>query len=371
MSRLRADLNHEDDLARVITVRNVARHFPEVTQAVAILRLALNNSAKQVRVEATLSLALLGEKLTREAIDDLEVACSKRSQRNDLAIRIVLLGHYRGKQIRSEAARGSREALVLWVIDHAPRSIVAGTYYAHLSRQLDGVAHAIGRDMWMKLVGDHPEDTVILENAASYLHTSDLAMAEEWMNRAASLEPSDPYWPQRLAELYRLAMIRGDAASWRALAAKAQAAYEKAQGLYRDERERRDQLPFLAEAAFEADDHANAAAYASELLSAGDTGRGDVFYGNQILGRVALAGGDVERAKSYLIASAETTVCHLMTSTFRGMALAKELLARGERETVLRFLKRCSALRPANTEWLDQWAARIERGETPIFAPWD
>jgi hypothetical protein len=87
-------------------------------------------------------------------------------------------------------------------------------------------------------------------------------------------------------------------------------------------------------------------------------------------GRLALVEGDVERATSYLLASAETAGCPLWCSTFRSMVLAKELLGRGERETVLRFLERCSALWPEFAKWLTQRAAAIERGETPIFVPW-
>src|SRR5262249_14640370 len=41
ISRLKADLNHEDDEVRVITVRNVGRYLPEATEAVAVLRVAL------------------------------------------------------------------------------------------------------------------------------------------------------------------------------------------------------------------------------------------------------------------------------------------------------------------------------------------
>ena len=162
-------------------------------------------------------------------------------------------------------------------------------------------------------------------------------------------------------------MLGKDAAGRRTLAAKAQAEYERAQGLYRDERERLDQLHLLAEAAFEAGDHASAEAYASELLSKAETRHRDIFHGNQVLGRLALAGGDVERAKSHLLASAETAGCPLWVRPLpeTWQRLAKELLGQGERETVRRFLEQCSASWPENAKWLTEWAAAIERGETP------
>ena len=305
---------------------------------------------QRVREAATYALASLGGSLTAEAIDSFEIAAQKRRQQNDLAIRILLLGYYDGKHYRSEAAREARQVHVRWVIEHAPRSIVAGTHYANLSEYGDGQVYRQCREMWMELVEDHPEETVILNNAARFLLLNDKAISEELLKRARSLEPDDPIWSRRLAHLYWLEMIGKDAAAQRTLAAKAQAEYERAQGLYRDERERLDELHDLAEAAFEAGDYAKADTYASELLSKAEEGHRDVFYGNQILGRLALVRGDLERAKSHLLASAETAGYPLLSSTFRSMALAKELFARGERETVRRFLERCSASWPERRE---------------------
>lgn len=210
----------------------------------------------------------------------------------------------------------SLEKRILIVVSSGRQlSPITGTWFANLSEQLDDVAYRIGRTMWISLVEGNPEDTVILHNAASFLLSSDEAMSEKLLKRAKSLEPDDPQWSRQLAHLYWLEMIGKDAAVRRTLAAKAQAEYEWAQGLYRDERERLDQLHLLAEAAFEAGDYAKADAYASELLSKAETGHRDIFYGNQILGRLAIVEGDVERATSHLLASAGTAGCPLWCST--------------------------------------------------------
>ncbi len=144
-----------------------------------------------------------------------------------------------------------------------------------------------------------------------------------------------------------------------------------AQGLYQDEQERLGQLHLLAECTLEAGDHARAEDYASELLSRAETEDKNIFYGHQILARVALAEGDVERAKSHLLASAETADCPLWSSTFRSMALAKDLLDRGEQETVRRFLERCALWWPGNAQWLTECVEAIDRREEPIFLCWD
>jgi hypothetical protein len=372
--RLKADLNHEDDEARLTTIRNVQCHLPDLAGAVDVLDAALSNSAERVREAATFALASLGARLSDEALEGFEVASLKRRQQHGLAIRILLLGYYSEKHFRSEAAREARQIHVLWVIEHAPRSIIAGTTFASFSEWQDSEVYRRGRERWMTWIEDHPEDTVILGNAAGFLTLSDKDRSAELLKRASSLEPDDPVWPRRLAFLYRLQTLGEDAADRRYWSALSQAEFERAQGLYHDERERLEELPLLAEAAFEAGDHAKADAYASELLSGTETGHRDSFHGNQVLGRLALARGDVERAKSHLLASAETAEtagCPIRSTMFRSMALAKELLGRGERETVRRFLERCSASWPKGAEWFTEWAAAIERGETPFFGLWE
>src|ERR1700728_3156569 len=55
--RLKADLNHADGEARITTIQNVGWHLSDVTEAVNVLRIALNNSAQRVREVATFALA--------------------------------------------------------------------------------------------------------------------------------------------------------------------------------------------------------------------------------------------------------------------------------------------------------------------------
>jgi hypothetical protein len=112
------------------------------------------------------------------------------------------------------------------------------------------------------------------------------------------------------------------------------------------------QLPYLADAAFEAGEYAKARTYASELLSRADAGhRGKaIFCGNQVLGRLALVAGDVEGAKAHLLASAETTGSPTLCNFGPSMVLAGGLLARGERDVVLqRSRPTATSGRPAAT----------------------
>ena len=85
-----------------------------------------------------------------------------------------------------------------------------------------------------------------------------------------------------------------------------------------------------------------------------------------LLGRAALRGGDIEEAKQHLLASA--TVGPL----FADMTLARELLSRGERETVrdhLRRLARADGANAADLNLLGSWIKTIDGGGMPDFNP--
>ena len=221
----------------------------------------------------------------------------------------------------------------------------------------------------MSQIETHPESTAILGNAASFVTLCDKTKCGELLRRAKTLEPDNPRWTERLAHLYSLEMMGKDPAARRDWAAMVQAEYESGLGLYRDERARLNRLPDLADAAFEAGDYAKARTYASELLSRADTLERDeaTFYGNQVLGRLAIVDGDLAGAKVHLLASAETTGSPSLGSFGPSMVLARELLARGERDVVLDYLTRCSSFWQYGADQLSRWAGTIERGETPDF----
>ncbi len=267
--------------------------------------------------------------------------------------------------------RTSSLGSILWIIEHAPESSIAGSQCAHLDYHTEGAAYELARQLWLSQIETHPENIEILGNAASFLTLSDRTKCGELLRRAKTLEPDNPRWTERLAHLYSLEMKGKDPAARRDWAAMAQADYESGLGLYRDERVRLGRLPDLADAAFEAGNYAKARTYASELVSRADTLQREeaTFYGNQVLGRLALVDGNVDGAKAHLLASAETKGSPSLCSFGPSMVLARELLARGERDVVLDYLQRCSSFWQHGADQLSRWARAIERGKTPDFGP--
>jgi hypothetical protein len=133
-------------------------------------------------------------------------------------------------------------------------------------------------------------------------------------------------------------------------------------------------LSGLAKAAFDAGEFDKAERYARELLSAAVGNEKDwnygnaIFFGNMVLGRVALRRDrNVGLAKTLLMASATTTGSPQLNSFGPNMSLAKDLLAQGGRDTVLEFFARCGAFWKMGGAKLDEWTATVKGGGTPEF----
>jgi hypothetical protein len=110
--------------------------------------------------------------------------------------------------------------------------------------------------------------------------------------------------------------------------------------------------------------------YAQELLSLLPSFRQSPDYGqalhdaNTVLGRIAVREGRLEDAKRHLLESIRAPNAAMMDYG-PSMALANDLLEKGERQAVLDYLARCK--RFWNYARLDEWAQQIQRGEIPDF----
>ncbi len=133
--------------------------------------------------------------------------------------------------------------------------------------------------------------------------------------------------------------------------------------------------PYLARmtrTAYAAGDLAKAERYANDALEAARQGvfwwTGDAIHqGNIVLGRLALRRGDVEAAKKYLLAGGKTPGSSTLAALGPSMALAKELLDRGETATVLQYLGECGEFWTGNRGKLAEWIVLIKGGLKPDF----
>jgi hypothetical protein len=92
-----------------------------------------------------------------------------------------------------------------------------------------------------------------------------------------------------------------------------------------------------------------------------------VHHGNLILGRLALKSGDIEKAKEYLIAAGSTRGSPQLKSFGPNMALARELLEKGEAQVVLQYLELCSRYWKNDRGRVKEWSDEIKAGQSPDF----
>jgi hypothetical protein len=140
-----------------------------------------------------------------------------------------------------------------------------------------------------------------------------------------------------------------------------------------DEAERFYALGRAAKNAMQAGNVARAGSLANELAQLAPKHVNNWNYGNaiqdsnQVLGRIALANGDVAEAKRRLLASADSNGSPQMNSFGPNMQLAKALLEKGERDVVLEYFKRCGAFWQMGKRDLAKWESAVRSGETPNF----
>jgi RNA polymerase sigma factor (sigma-70 family) len=113
--------------------------------------------------------------------------------------------------------------------------------------------------------------------------------------------------------------------------------------------------------------------YAQELMALTPKYKGDWNYGNAIqdanlvFGRIAVREGNIEAAKKYLIAAGKSPGSPQMDSFGPNMTLAKDLLEKGERDTVVQYFMLCRKFWKMDRGKLDKWIAEVMDGKTPDF----
>ncbi len=251
---------------------------------------------------------LEGMKLSVEDAQQLEETLKHKPE--DLSIRAQLLGYYSSRHMRSDWIEGIREREVFWLIEHHPEARLAGLPNAQFDANSNPSGYQEGATLWKQQVSSRGNDPRVLRNAANYFLLHDRAIAEELLKKGAVLEPRDPDWPNALGHLYLLGASRKTPAEMALAAVAALNQYERAYALT-PEAYKSYLLNDLAKTAFDANDTDKARMYAEQALQEAQTQKkgwdrgNEIFFGNMILGRLALKAGDIEQAKHYLIEARE------------------------------------------------------------------
>jgi Flp pilus assembly protein TadD len=308
--------------------------------------------------------ALAGETLSATAAARLERLLARNP--DDLSAHVQLLGYYGSRQYSSDAARKALRAHVLWLIRNRPAGYLAGTPFAEINLHMDRRGYETAKKLWLAQTLSHPQDAAVLGNAARFFTLDDRGIAESLLLQAHKVQPGSPAWPQRLGELY---MLQGGAPK----AKQALAQFELAQTLDHSESSRFARINSLMTSAFDAGELEKAAGYAHASLEMAPRFHDNWNYGNAIhhgnivLGRIALRQGNMRQAEALLLKAGATPGSPQLDSFGPNMTLAKELLEKGERDTVLQYFALCRKFWQMGGKDLDAWTRRVKTNRMPDF----
>jgi tetratricopeptide (TPR) repeat protein len=322
-----------------------------------------------------------GRALTLPKLAELNARAAKDPA--DAEAVLPLIGHHdRGDNMKPEGA-----ALLLGFIERHPRAEGAGTLHIVLSYLYDIDTLKSAVRVWEKHAASFHNEAQVLGNAAQWMqHLAAVEPAYSkkaltLLERARSLEPKTLRWSLLLGMAGLDAAKKQPPPQNEETAKKAIAALEDARTL--GDAAERDLLlaakgpveAALAEARFIKGDLTKAKADAETALTKLDPKKDSWNHGNlvfalhQLLGRIALAQGDVKAAAAQLIVSGKTPGSPQLNSFGPGMALALDLLGKGERAAVIEYLDLCAKFWSPGRSKMPAWKAQIEKGETPDFGP--
>ena len=271
---------------------------------------------------------------------------------------------------RAELEKARAEQL-RWMAQHAPTDEFACSPSAVIFEDQYPDDYVAIKSAWMTQVEAHPKDARVLADAACFMaQARDKTKAEELAAKAHGLDPHNIEASITLAHLYDLDRIIKPEQ-------KAQFANQSLQ--LREQimdalspLEKMRQIRFAAQDAFDTGDDAKAGKYAELLLQLAQQGPGHndgdaIHWGNLVLGRIALRQGNLEEAKTRLLAAGNTPGSPVLGSFGPNMALAKELLEKQQTEVVLQYFDECEKFWTAKMSALSEWRETVRQGGIPNF----
>lgn len=313
-------------------------------------------------------LTMKGWELSEEAVAAYEEVLKEKP--DDIDTRTILLGYYFKVKHRDRALAVNHENHVLWLVENFPEAEVLAVPEGGLNPFLNAKAYKKAKVLWSKHLKGDSKNLVLIKNASQFFMVSDTDKSEELLKRGAELAPKDSAWPLDLGHLFSRKMIgkRGEPRRQAANAALKQfeVAYKLSDKLGRD-----SILTSIGKVAFAAGQMDQAKKYGAKMLEPGDEkswNYGNKFYhGHHLLGRIALAAGNVQEAKNRLLEAAQTPGSPQLGSFGPNMTLANELLKAGEKEVVVEYFELCGEFWDMGAERLATWKEEVENGKQPDF----
>lgn len=241
---------------------------------------------------------------------------------------------------------------------------------------------------WLKQVALHPHKSQIRLNAASFMSYVEPSAAISLLSEGEKIDPEEYEFPLKLAEIYesRSRDPKVEAALQRNYLTLALEKGEQALSQIKKERSRerdRDRkrlLVNLSRVGLKLKNYGRTRAFATELILDFGNDPDEFGYeeaahkGNIVLGRIALAENDIEKAKEHLLIAIRAPLrSESPWLSDIDLDLARELLAKGEKDAILEYVRLYLSLREREKETyykseisaLKSWQEQIKAGKIP------
>jgi tetratricopeptide (TPR) repeat protein len=306
--------------------------------------------------------------LTSEEARVLEHRLENDSE--NVPLRVQLVGA--GFLTRDPAVIARRVEHLAWLAEHRP-DIDLGGYACLVSEMTEEVLRL--KELWRNALARCPDDVRVMRAAAGFLSWHEPTLALQAYERAAALEPNEYAWKSDIAYMHQRLAEEADSPATRQLHLRsAESALRAGFAMASSDVERSLALRDLAWNAVALAEWEDAIEFANKLLESAGGCRDTWEYGNAIhhghivLGEVALARGDLDRAQEQLQAAAATPGSPQLDSFGPRLELAGALARLGRREAVIAYLESCRRFWTHRHADLDDWQAALRRGELPAFA---
>jgi len=307
-------------------------------------------------------LMIKGMNLSSKSAKELQDKADKDP--SDAESRLLLMFYYHRKSILTPEMREPHRKIVKWFVKNYPASFAAGNHAASFYTATNPEGYVEVKQLWLKQVERNNQNVAILRNASKYFMLADKKLSEELLLQAQDLAPDDAGVSKQLAQVYKLGMSRLSGDKRKERAVESLAKLEATLSQNKKAKKNNYLLADIAKMALEAGAIEKAEQYANRLLETEDQGRA-LHDGNIVLGRLAMQSGDLEKAKLHLLASGKTNGGPTLNSFGPDMVLAKKLLEKGEKETVLEYFQLCSQFWKPKNNKLQKWTEEVRRGGIP------
>lgn len=298
---------------------------------------------------------------------------------SDLDSRLLLVGFYR-RYVRGDEGDARREKLaehLSWMIDNFP----ASKAISHVNIHKDGEAYRKVLKHWSRAVKRNPGDVGVLDNAGKFCKLFSPELSVRYYKQAQKIDPENDEWPRCISHTFYVNAHYPERKADCAAARNAIKYGRQALELHRQFLQPTYLETYMEMTVSELSNMSlkfglldDAEYFGNYLIGRPNDWRGrrmskfvrrmlrfEVHMGHSILGRTAMARGDIQSAKSCLRKMPE-----LGNPDWRfDLSLASELLEEGEGSAVVDYLEACAAQYVKKLEALEKDPA--ESREVPAL----